>query len=96
MNIKTDMKLTEGKNPVKAFAEVILDNSVVIHRVRIIDKGRGPYVSLPFFKMSDGKELIRKSIIGYTCDEAKHEVVSAVLAAYEYVKSQTEGGETNG
>lgn len=96
MNIKTDIRLTEGKTPVKAFAEIIIDNSVIIHRVRIIEKNGGRiYVSMPFIKINDGDEFVHKNIIGYTCDDAKDEVVSAVIAAYEYIKSTEKGGELN-
>ncbi len=57
MKIDVEMKAIykAGTSPVKAVAVVILDDSFVIHNVKIVDIGGGPFLSMPSRRGRDGK-----------------------------------------
>lgn len=57
MNI-TDVKIrkvgnSEGK--LKAIASIVIDNSIAIHDIRIIDGDKGLFIGMPARKFSDGE-----------------------------------------
>lgn len=57
MKIDVEMKAIykTGTHPVKAVAAVILDDSFVVHNVKVIDIGGGPFLSMPSQRGRDGK-----------------------------------------
>ena len=56
MNIKVEIKKTfKGERPVKAFADVVIDGSMVIHGVAVIEKDGNKLVSMPYKKWKTGE-----------------------------------------
>lgn len=57
MKIEVEMKVVYKRDthPVKAVAVVILDDSFAIHNVKVVDKGSGPFLSMPSLRGRDGK-----------------------------------------
>ena len=85
MNIKVEIKkIFKGERSVKAFADVVIDGSMVIHGVAVIEKDGSKLVSMPFKKWNDKKgETHRSDIAHPITTETRKQISDAVLAAYE-------------
>jgi len=70
---------TKGNGAVKAYASVSLDNEFVVKGIRIVDSGKGLYVSMPSRKMKDGSY---QDIFHPMNKAAREKIVKAVLKAY--------------
>lgn len=71
-------KLDNGKN-MKAFADIIVNDEILIKGLRILSGKNGLFVSMPRIKGNDNKwyETVRTMT-----DEARHNLASIVLEAY--------------
>lgn len=48
MNIKVEIKKILGTDkPVKAYANIVIDDAVVIHGVSVVENEKGRYMSMP-------------------------------------------------
>jgi len=70
----------ENDGHLKAFADVIINEQVLIKGVRVADGRNGLYVSMP---STQGKDSKWYSIIKILDDELKQELQEVVLAAYQ-------------
>ncbi len=68
----------DGK--MKAIVSVTLDDSFVIHDVKVIEGQNGLFVAMPSRKMPDGEF---RDIAHPICSSAREVIQSAVLKAYE-------------
>lgn len=78
VEIKTIYKLSSS--PLRATAVVILDDCFMIHNVKVVDTGNGPFVSMPSFKGRDGQW---RSICHPMTNEFRQEIQKKVLEAYQ-------------
>ena len=85
MNIKVEIKkIFKGERPVKAFADVVIDGSMVSHGVAVIEKDSNKLVSMPYKKWKTGEGELRRSDIAHPITtETRKQISDAVLAAYE-------------
>lgn len=53
----TEVRLhkTEGQEPVKAFASIVLDGQFAVGRIRIVEGSQGLFIAMPSTKGKDGK-----------------------------------------
>jgi stage V sporulation protein G len=81
MKIDVEMKMVfKGTDaPLKAVAVVILDDCFLIHSVKVIDIGGGPFISLPSQRGRDGKW---RSVCHPMNNEFRKELQEKVLEAY--------------
>ena len=85
MEIRAEIKqVFDGTKPTKAIADVIIDNSVVIHGVRLIEKDDGRFISMPYDKWTDknGEEK-RRDIAHPISSTARRQIQDAVSAAFD-------------
>lgn len=77
----------DANRPVKAFADVLIDNSVVIHSVGIIENEVGRHISMPHstWTNKDGEKLSR-DMVHPISSSARKEITDAVLGAYDTYK----------
>ena len=102
MNIKAEIKqVLDGTRSTKAFADVIIDNAVVIHGVRLCEKDGSKYISMPYEKWTDknGEEK-RRDVAHPISSPARYEIQSAVIAAFTAAQTadthySEEGGNEN-
>lgn len=85
MNIKVKIKkLLKGDKPTKAFADVVIDDAIVIHGVGVVENEKGRFMTMPFttWKNEQGEEITRP-ICHPISSSARREIESILFAAYE-------------
>lgn len=78
----TDVKVikTEGNFRVKGIASITIDDSFVVHDIKIIENERGLYVAMPSRRLPSGEF---KDIAHPINAEAREIIQKAVLNEYE-------------
>lgn len=103
MDIRAEIKqVLDGTRNTKAFADVVIDNSVVIHGVRLCEKDGSRYISMPFEKWTDknGEEK-RRDVAHPISSMARSQIQTAVSEAFDaYTQTadthySEEGGNEN-
>lgn len=74
------VRLVQGEDKLKAVASVTIEDSIVIHDVKVIDGREGLFISMPNKKTPDGKY---KDVIHPIKNEVREQMKDAVLKAYE-------------
>ena len=85
MNIKVEIKkILKGDKPTKAYANIVIDDAVVIHGVGVVENEKGRYMSMPMtsWKTSKGDE-ITKPVFHPISSSARKELEEALFSAYE-------------
>ena len=88
MNIKAEIKkIIDNELPVKAIADVVIDDSVVIHGVKLIEKNNGRFLAMPATSRVNiqGETIIRDTVHPIS-SSARKEISDAVFGAYETYK----------
>jgi len=69
----------DGDGPMKAFADIVVNEALLIKGIRVIEGKKGMFISMPKMQGKDKKwyETIRPLSI-----EAKNEISEVVLSAY--------------
>ncbi|MBR3241408.1 MAG: septation protein SpoVG family protein [Parasporobacterium sp.] len=84
MNITSvRIRKLEDNKTIKAYASVVIDDSIAINRVRVLEGRNGLFVSLPALKGADGQY---RDIAHPVTSEGRKQLNQAVLDAYEKVK----------
>ncbi len=73
-------KITDGDGKLKAIASVTIDDSFVIHDIKIIDGTEGLFISMPNRKTKDG---VFKDIAHPINSETRKTLSDLILKAYE-------------
>lgn len=103
MDIRTEIKqVLDGTRNTKAFADVVIDNSVVIHGVRLCENDGSRYISMLFEKWTDksGEEK-RRDVAHPISSMARNQIQTAVSEAFDaYTQTadthySEEGGNEN-
>ena len=71
----------------KAFASLTVEDSLVIHDIRVIDGKNGLFISMPNKKTPDGEY---KDIVHPKDTQTREEMKDAILKAYEEALNSTE------
>jgi stage V sporulation protein G len=80
MNISVKIVKTFPQvHKLKAFADLVIENSFVVHGLKVIDTARGLLVAMPSIKVGDEHLDIFHPITR----EAREGMANAVLSAYE-------------
>ena len=85
MNIQVKIKkILKGNKPIKAYADVVIEDSFAIHGVGVIENEKGRYMSLPTrsWKTGNGEEVTRPVWHPIT-SSARKELQEALFSAYE-------------
>lgn len=85
MNLKANIKkLYKDRKQIKALADVVIDNAVVIHGIKVCEGENGKYVLMPSFRWTnkDG-ESVTTNVCYPINEEVRTEINDAVLGAYE-------------
>lgn len=85
MNISVTIKqVFSTDKPTKAFADVVIDNSVIIHGVRLVQKNENKYITMPqtSWKTLDG-EVICRDVVHPISSSARKTIRQAVIDEYE-------------
>ena len=90
MNKNYDIKVRitrlvdSAESKVKAYADITLDDSFVVHGLSVLDTSKGLFVKMPFnsFKDKDGTIKYKDSFHAITT-EARKALTDAVLEAYD-------------
>lgn len=82
MKITIEMKRIWGDtdSPLKATANVVIDDCFVVHGVKLINVGKGLFLSMPSFRGRSGKWLNTSHPITETC---RKRIQDAMLETYE-------------
>lgn len=73
----------EGK--LKAYASFTIDESFVIHDIRIIDGANGIFIAMPSRQTPDGEH---KDIVHPLNTETRQQISSVILAEYEKARQE--------
>lgn len=85
MNIKVEIKKILGTDkPVKAYANIVIDDAVVIHGVSVVENEKGRYMSMPMhtWKTKQGEDVTR-TVCHPISSSARKELEEALFSAYE-------------
>lgn len=85
MNIKVEIKKILGTDkPVKAYANIVIDDAVVIHGVSVVENEKGRYMSMPMhtWKTKQGEDVTRP-VCHPISSSARKELEKALFSAYE-------------
>lgn len=85
MVIKTTIKkMFNSDKPLKAFADVEIDGSIVIHSVAVMETEKGTHISMPYtkWKNKDGEEK-QHDVVHPITSSARRQIEESVLAAYD-------------
>ena len=85
MEIKAEIKqVMDGSKLTKAYADVLIDNSIVIHGIRVVEKEGSKHISMPSEKWTDktGEEK-RRDVVHPISSSARKQLQDAVFDAYE-------------
>ncbi len=85
MNIKVEIKkVIDDELPTKAFADVVIDDSVVIHGVRLIEKNGGRYIAMPVERWTNIQgERISRDVVHPISTSARKAIVDTAFGAYD-------------
>lgn len=72
--------VNKGDTKLKAVASLTVEDSIVIHDIKVIDGKDGLFISMPSRKTPDGEY---KDIVHPIKNEVRDELLKAVLGAYE-------------
>lgn len=77
-------KLIKTDRPIKAFADVVIDDSVVIHDVGVCENEKGRFITMPRKKwtIKDGVEQ-RTDVCHPISSSARKEIEEVVFSAYD-------------
>ena len=85
MNIKIEIKkIMKTDKPVKAYANIVIDDAVVIHGVAVVESEKGRYMSMPMtsWKTAKGEE-VTIPVCHPISSSARKELEEALFSAYE-------------
>ena len=85
MNLKIEIKkILKGDKPTKAYANIVIDDAVVIHGVGVVENEKGRYMSMPMtsWKTAKGEEVTRP-VCHPISSSARKELEEALFSAYE-------------
>lgn len=85
MNIKVEIKkILDTDKPVKAYANIVIDDAVVIHGVSVVENEKGRYMSMPMhtWKTKQGEDVTRP-VCHPISSSARKELEVALFSAYE-------------
>lgn len=85
MIIKAEIrKMFDGSKPLKAYADVIIDDSVVLHSIAVVENEKGRHITMPRakWKNKDGEEK-QSDIFHPINSSARQQIETAVFAAYD-------------
>lgn len=72
--------LQPNHGALKAFASITIDNSVVVHGIKVVETITGrPFVSMPSIKRADGSH---QEVVHAINNVMRHELHRCVLEAY--------------
>lgn len=85
MNLKvTIRKVFNDERRTKAIADVLIDNTVVIHGVRVRKNEKGHYITMPNKQWKNKLgETVRADVAHPISSSGRSDIQDAVLAAYE-------------
>lgn len=80
----TIKKMFNNSTSLKAFVDVEIDSSVVIHSVAVRESEKGLYVSMPYtkWKNKNGEDK-QHDVVHPITSSARKQIEEAVLSAYE-------------
>lgn len=80
----TIKKMFNNSTSLKAFVDVEIDSSVVIHSVAVRESEKGLYVSMPYtkWKNKNGEDK-QHDVVHPVTSSARKQIEEAVLSAYE-------------
>ena len=86
MTLKATIKhlVKDADKPIKAFADVVIDDSVVIHGIGVVENEKGRHISMPhsMWTNKDG-EKINRDIAHPISSSARNLMQTAVFEAYD-------------
>jgi len=80
LNVEVRTIYKNTNSPLKATANVIIEDCFVIRNVKIIDNGNGMFISMPSFRGRDEKW---RSVCHPITSECRENIQKAVIEAYE-------------
>ena len=89
MNVKIEIKkVLNGDKPTKAYANVVIDDGIVIHGVGVVETDKGRFMSMPTKtrKTANGEE-ITSPVCHPISSSARKEIEEALFKAYEQAKN---------
>lgn len=81
----TDVRIIkmENKGKLLAYAVVVLNNSIILKGIKIIDGSRGIFIAMPSKRNTTSNTPRFREIYHPINSEARAQIVDAVLEAYE-------------
>lgn len=88
----TDVRLRfvkpgEDELKLKAYADITLEESFVVHGLKVIDGQKGMFVAMPSRKMPDGEY---KDVAHPITPELRKEITDTVIAKYKELEVESE------
>ena len=83
LTARIDHLINSPNTHVKAYATVNLGGWYAVHGLRIIDSQKGLFVQMPQNSFTKGGKTIYEDVFHPVTADARHELLSTVLKAYE-------------
>ena len=80
ISVERIYKLNNDKSSLKAFADICVNNVLLIKSIRVINGKKGLFVSMPMEQAKDKKWYESVKCLN---EEIRHEIVKKVMEAYE-------------
>ena len=84
MNItKVEVFLRDDDNILKAFANIVIDDSLIVRNIKVIDGSKGLFVAMPNRKLNNGEY---RDVVHPLNSQTRAEIEELVLSKYEEEK----------
>ena len=80
ISVERIYKLNNDKSSLKAFADICVNNVLLIKSIRVINGKKGLFVSMPMEQAKDKKWYESVKCLN---EETRHEIVKKVMEAYQ-------------
>ncbi len=82
---KVEVFLREDDNILKAFANMVIDDSLIVRNIKVIEGSKGLFVAMPNRKLKNGEY---RDVVHPLNSETRAEIEQLVLDRYEEEKSR--------
>jgi len=88
MNLRAEIKkVIDNELPTKAIADVVIDDSVVIHGVKLIETDNGRFVAMPATSWTNIQgEVITRDSVHPISSSARKAITDAAFGAFDTYK----------
>lgn len=82
---KINIKKIKNKGTIKATADIVLDEAICVHDIKIVENSKGLFISFPYRRNENGNTL---DIVHPIKNETREKIQSAILEEYKEIEEK--------